>query len=666
MRSWSRLSIRQQLVAMITFLVLIIQVSTFSLISWFDNKERQTIAIEQAGTITKAFSLDFERIFLKPSPRNISDIRHRISEFQSIDRLILINTLGNKSFNYSKHEYTEESSIEMFGDSPVFHEGHWHVKTPIEIDGFLYGHALVLVDPELYKTQAEGRLTILMTMFPLEVLLAILLAWRLSARYTEPFAQLAQAMQKNDVKHNVFTPVTTRAHNEVKQLFEGYNGMIAQIQSTTAEMRHQSMHDPLTGLLNRYGFDNALQKVLHNDNHAQSTLLKIDLDQFRLINDMAGFAAGDALLKLIAHHLFQNLPAQSIIARLDADVFFALLPNNALNNDEETAENLLHTLKDFRLIWESSPLSTSASCGLVSFYPYEYTVTELIKAADNAHTVAKSKGHNKLHVYHADDKHSKRLNLNTFMVAQIKEALGRGPAYFELYAQAIVPLQESSEMVSYEILLRLHDHDGKLVNPDDFLPTAEHYNLMADIDCYVLQTYLEMTLKHPEHINNLRSVHINLAGSSLNHIDFQNTLKNAVKTYDFPWEKLEMEVTETSAVGNLNKAADFINFFRGHGIGFALDDFGTGMSSFDYLKKLPFDIIKIDGSFVRDMHTDPVDRTVIRYIQEICDLKNQKTVAEYIETAEDVAALKEIGVTYGQGYYLGKPKPLSEWITPKK
>jgi EAL domain-containing protein (putative c-di-GMP-specific phosphodiesterase class I) len=164
------------------------------------------------------------------------------------------------------------------------------------------------------------------------------------------------------------------------------------------------------------------------------------------------------------------------------------------------------------------------------------------------------------------------------------------------------------------------------------------------------------------HIEKLHSAHINLAGSSLNNPDFQAKVKEAIEHFDFPWEKLELEVTESSAIGSFNMANEFISWLKTQNIGLALDDFGTGMASFEYLKSLPFDVVKIDGSFVKDMHTDPIDKAVIKYIQEIAQLKGQETVAEYVETKEDVEELRALGITYGQGYFLGKPRALSSWL----
>lgn len=206
------------------------------------------------------------------------------------------------------------------------------------------------------------------------------------------------------------------------------------------------------------------------------------------------------------------------------------------------------------------------------------------------------------------------------------------------------------------------DSRGEFLPPDQYLSTAERYQLMVDIDIFVLTTYLNTVVTHKEHIDKLHSVHINLAGGTLNNPYFQSCVKNLIKAIDFPWDRLELEVTETSSIGNLVQAQEFISYCKQQGIGFALDDFGTGMSSFEYLKNLPFDIVKIDGSFVRDMLTDPVDHAMIRYTHEISKLRNQETVAEYVETQDDVNELRKIGITYGQGYFLGKPRPLSEWL----
>lgn len=665
MNIWRKLSIRWQLIILITLLLVAIQSATFVLINKFDHSERQHIAIEQSQTMVRSMNNVILRALLNPTSDNYADISFQASGYPSVDALILLDDKDQRIFSFGEEEYTlmpQVNHVEV--NKPLFDDEHLFIKMPVHANDYVFGHALTIIDPEQYSTQIEERFESLMWLFPIELLFALFIAWRISLHYTRPFAQLAKAMQSNDVENNQFTPISTQADNEVKQMFHGYNAMISQIESTTKDMLYRSSHDGLTDLLNREGFERELDQALHTSNPNENALIKMDLDQFKLVNDSAGHAAGDELLKLVSNHLIQTLPKNSAIARIGGDDFMILLKQLSQTDAKQIANQLLDSLKDFRFIWDDEPLSTSASMGMITFIPYEYTRQELSKLVDSAFYVAKSTGRNKLHIYSPDDQHNQQFDRDIVIAGQIKEALNGGPALFELYAQAIVPLQKTTTQCSYEILLRLKDAQGQIVRPDHFLPTADRYQLMADIDSFVLNTYLETVTQHPEHIQNLHTAHVNLAGSSLNHPDFQANLKQAVKNYKFPWHKLELEVTETSAVGNLNKATDFINYFRGLGIGFALDDFGTGMSSFEYLKSLPFDVVKIDGSFVKDMHNDPVDKAVIRYIQEISDLKNQKTVAEYVETEEDVIALTEIGVTYGQGYHLGKPKPLNEWIQP--
>jgi diguanylate cyclase (GGDEF)-like protein len=438
--------------------------------------------------------------------------------------------------------------------------------------------------------------------------------------------------------------------------------MMSSIQQATQALRYQSSHDDLTGLWNRFAMDQALAQALSQDGLLPNHLFKLDLDQFKLVNDQYGYEAGDALLKILSQSLQSVVPNHAMVARLGGDDFLILLPNEAEEVARSVAQALLELLHDYRFVWQGQAISVSGSIGQVSFKANEYTLSALGKASDAAFYIAKSSGRNHLHVYCADDAHTQQFDRDIRVAGYIKEALATGPARFELFAQAIVPLQQETTQIGYEILIRLWDSEGRFVAPDDFLPTAERYQLMVDIDRYVLSTYLSTVSQYPDHIARLHIAHVNLAGGSLNHPDFQQGLKQLMVQFDFPWHKLALEVTETSAVGDLSQAIGFIRDCQTMGIEFALDDFGTGMSSFEYLKQLPFDVVKIDGSFIKDMHKDPLDLAVIRYIHEISQLRQQETVAEYVETAEDVAALRQIGITYGQGYFLGKPKPLREWL----
>ncbi|MDG6774580.1 EAL domain-containing protein [Thiomicrorhabdus sp. ZW0627] len=660
---WRSLSIRTQLFLLTSLMLLGITIITLSLAYFLDQKERKELAIELSQTLNKAMSHDMLKAVISDQTDVYSDLSFRLSQFESVDQVILYDENKKAIFEYArKHRDKYNRLIEKATPEPRFEGEDLYVKHPLIIDEHRFGDAIYIVDMQDLTTQLNQHLTYLIIAFPLELLIGFFLTLWLSRRYSKPFETLAQAMKESEPTQNRYPVLETQSKNEIKSLFDGFNQMMSQISDTTQQMRYQSEHDLLTGLYNRYYLESQLGEALKDSNDNTHVLIHIDLDQFKLINDTASYEAGDELLKMIALECQNGLPENALMARTDGDDFYILLRNTHEAQGLEFARQYLKGLSDFRFSWQGQAFSVSASVGVVVFQPFAYTIEELFKASSNALYAAKASGRNKLYLFHPEDDLSSRRNQEVITAAYIKEALADGPSRFQLYAQAIVPLQKQSEQFSYEILLRLWDGENNLIPPDSFLPTAERYQLMAEIDGFVLWQYLTQVTEHPEHLNQLHSVHINLAGSSLNHPDFQARVKKAVQNFNFPWYKLDLELTETSAVGNFNQAKTFIEWLKNIGIGLALDDFGTGMSSFEYLKSLPFDVIKIDGSFVKDMHKDPSDKAVIRYIQEISALRNQETVAEYVETEQDVLELTRIGITYGQGYFLGKPKPLTDWL----
>lgn len=665
---WQRLSIRTQLILMMLVLLAFVEAGTLGLVNWFDIKERQSIATEQAHTLGRSLNNDLLSALVNNNADTLSDINFRLAGFTSVDAIQLFNKQHEAVFAYGNNDFINATLYkELTSDKPYFDSsGRLFIKMPVSADDYVYGAAIIVINPQQYNTRIKENYITLLWIFPIEIFIGILIAWRISLRYSKPFETLASAMQENDIERGHFKKVETTSKNEVGLLFSGYNKMIEAIIKTTEVLRYQSHHDNLTGLYNRFAIEKDLERVLQNEKISSNVLLSLDLDQFKAVNDSVGHVAGDELLQVIGHTIKQSVPDDASIARIGGDDFFILLTETSLQQGIEIAEKLLTELRDFRFVWQGETLSISASIGLVAFKPFQYTLTRLIKSVDIAFYNAKAKGQNKLHVYNESDKNEEQITTELQIAGFIKEALNEGPARFELYAQDIVPLQRDSDKVSYEVLIRMFDSEGNFLAPDNFLPIADRYQLMVDIDKYVLTTYLDSIAENTMHLKDLEFVHINLAGGTLNKPEFQKCITDAIEQYDFPWEKLELEITETSSVGNLIHAEEFINFCKEKGIGFALDDFGTGMSSFEYLKNLPFDVVKIDGSFVRDMLTDPVDHAMIRYTHEISKLRNQHTVAEYVETKEDVDELRKIGITYGQGYYLGKPRPLSEWLVTKK
>lgn len=660
---WQSLSIRVQLTLLLGILLLIVQLGSLGVTYWFDIKERKTLAVEQAETLGRSLNHDLLKAILNPQAAIYADISFRLSGFHSVSSLSLLDQQGKQIYQYHRNGSVAASAeIPALTGEPYFSQDYLYLRQALEADGYSFGAVDYVIDLSSYKTRLDEHLLTLMLIFPLELLIGLMLAWWISRTYTLPFTELAAAMQESDVEGNEFKKVSNKSENELGVLYDGYNSMVHQIEEKTSELIHLSQHDTLTGLYNRYAIETNIAYYLKADLSGQNVLMLMDLDQFKLINDAVGHVAGDELLKQISQICTDIMPDNAMIARVGGDDFYMLLPLATEAQAVDYARTLLASLQEFRFIWESGEFNIAASLGLVCFSAHEYTMAALVTAVDTAFYAAKTKGRNQLHIYRHNDNRVQQYNDDIQISAVISEALQGGLAKFELYAQDIVPLQHSITEYSYEILLRMRDRNGDMVMPGQFLPTAERYQLMTEIDTHVLWLYLKTVCTNPGHIEKLSFVNINLAGATLNHPDFQSRLKQAMTTFDFPWQKLVLEVTETSAVGNLAQATDFIKYCRTNGIRVALDDFGTGMASFEYLKHLPFDVVKIDGNFVRDMLVDPVDHAMVSYVHQISKLRQQQTIAEFIEDEAQLQALTEIGIDYGQGYHLGKPRPLLEWL----
>ena len=657
---WNKFSIRSQLTFFMIFLIIIMEISTLLIVRNIYTKELKSFALSEAKTLSKSINNDLLKAILNPTIDSFTDITYRLSAFKVLKGLIVYNDKNEAIFKYKDIKNLEKSLTKK---DILFRNDSLLVKQTIKADGYEFGRTLVDINLQEYKEKQNNNLITIMLILPLALIFGLIISLLLSKNYIKPFDELLKAMKNSNPTNDDIIYLKTDAQNEIKELYNGFNNLMQQIADSTKTLNFQAKHDQLTGLYNRFYMIKKIKEALKDNSNTQFVLIAIDLDQFKLINNTVGYQNADELLKMIALKLSDVSPQNSILSRVDGDNFRILLQATTKEDTLSFITNKLNFLNDFRFSADSKSLSVTASIALISFKPFEYTLHELTKNINTAIRSAKDAGRNKIQVFNPKDDISQRFNREIEVAGFIKEALKNGPSKFELFAQAIVPLQYETDKISYEILIRMWDKNNNFISPIDFLPTAERYQLMVEIDSFVLWNYLEIIMQNPQHIEKLHSVHINLAGSSLNNADFQVKVKEAVTHFNFPWNKLELEVTETSAIGNFSNAKDFISWLKSVGIGLALDDFGTGMASFEYLKSLPFDVVKIDGSFVKDMHTDPTDKAVIRYIQEIASLKGQETVAEYVETQKDVDELKKIGITYGQGYFLEQPKPLSSWIS---
>jgi diguanylate cyclase (GGDEF)-like protein/PAS domain S-box-containing protein len=461
---------------------------------------------------------------------------------------------------------------------------------------------------------------------------------------------------------------------------------VTQVRTQARQLTWQATHDPLTQLVNRHEFEYQLEHALHSSQGygQEHVMLYLDLDRFKIVNDTSGHVAGDELLRQVSQLLKSNIRKTDILARLGGDEFAVLLYNCPPEQGLDVAKLLLQNIQEFRFAWQDKTFAIGVSIGLVAINRKTVSTSAVLSAADLACYAAKNKGRNRVQVYQPGDRELIKQHGETQWVVEINQALEDNR--FRLYSQPIVHLLNSPTTSTHcEILLRLQLQTGQLVSPMAFIPAAERYNLMHAIDRWVIGTLFSnlsqiftanllvqnhgaddniVTLPACCPLSNSQASFdkysslyaINLSGDSINEEKFIDFIQEQFSLYQIPPEIICFEITETVAIANLSKAACLIWKLKELGCQFALDDFGSGMSSFAYLKNLPVDYIKIDGNFIKNLAENPIDIVMVEAITKIAHAMGIKTIAEYVESQAVMDKLKELGVDYGQGYYLGKPQ----------
>ena len=426
------------------------------------------------------------------------------------------------------------------------------------------------------------------------------------------------------------------------------------------EIAYQASHDALTGLANRREFEYRLNHLIGSaaTEQGQHALLYIDLDQFKVVNDTCGHSAGDELLRQLTLIMQDKIRGSDMLARLGGDEFGVLLENCPLDKAQHVAEHLIELVKGFRFVWGDKAFVVGASIGIVAITDRSPDWATLLGNADTACYLAKEKGRNRFQVYHVEDAELAKRYSEMHWVGRINKAFEEDR--FLLYRQAIVPTsQRADELPHFEMLVRMLDEDGQLVTPSVFIPAAERYNLMGALDRWVVSNALNWVVAHKE-IPMVCA--INLSGHSIGDEGFLNFLIDQIKGTGVSPHNLCFEITETAAIANLDKAVHFIRELKLRGCRFALDDFGAGLSSFAYLKNLPVDYLKIDGSFVKDIDRNETSHAMVEAINKIGHTMKIKTIAEFVETPIILEQLAEIGVDFAQGYGIAEPTPLGELL----
>lgn len=429
-----------------------------------------------------------------------------------------------------------------------------------------------------------------------------------------------------------------------------------------ATIQHMAYHDALTNLANRTEFDRQVLVSLESARQFNTThmLFYLDLDQFKVINDTSGHIAGDEFLKQIAGLLKRHLRDKDILARMGGDEFGVLLENCPLEKGLKIASYLADAIGKFQFNWSDHTYRVSVSIGVVLIDSEWTNVDEVLRSADIACNTAKEQGRNRIKLFHKDDVDLVKQTGEMHRVSQINRALKQDR--FRIYMQPIVSLHNVRNIngnKKYELLLRLEDENGEIIPACDFIPAAERYGLMSSVDRWVFTKFMSVYGEYLKRNGNANDTFfINLSGLTLSDESFFSFIREHLQMFNIPPKAVCFEVTETAAIANLHTVVDFIHQIRAEGCRFALDDFGSGMCSFSYLKAIPVDYLKIDGSFIKSIVYDQMDSTIVESINRIGHIAGLETIAEYVENDRIREKIKAIGVDYGQGYGIEAPKPI--------
>lgn len=572
-------------------------------------------------------------------------------------------------------------------------------RSLVEIDDFTSVYENASVTNNIYTSPLLGHVYIVHNYLTLQnlkkdmifkvlligiigLLVSAYMAWRIGRSITNPIQEIAFAVNK--VGEGTFAHmISENSSGELKVLQQGFNSMSLslkqaydhmqdKIHEATKLLRYQAQHDDLTGLINRREFEVRLERCLKSaqDYNLEHILCYLDLDQFKLVNDTCGHHAGDELLKQVSALLANRIRDRDTLARLGGDEFGLLLASCTIESAHQICNELLRLVRDYRFISDDKVFAIGVSIGLVVINSSFTDLSSVMHAADAACYSAKTAGRNQSFLYtHGNAEMAQRQSA----VAAVSNMTGKiEDEQFILYCQPIMALSSAnSNQQHYEILIRKINIDGGLILPAAFITSAERYHLMPNIDRWVIKNtfiaYREMLDMRKNQVSHIFS--INLSGTSLGDKSLLGYIREQLSIYAIPAAAICFEITETAAIVNLNNTIHLIKALKKLGCQFALDDFGSGMSSFMYLKSLGVDFLKIDGSFVKEMHINKIDHAMVRSIHSVAESMGIQTVAEFVENKAILTELEKIGVHFGQGFYLGKPIELKRLVnsfsTPK-
>lgn len=612
----------------------------------------------QAEAISTLIAQDAIQLILLNTPNSATDITNKLSTLKTLAKVKFYNANNKNILSIqNKTNINEENLVSK--------------KLPlINLDHTL-GEIELFFTREAYENAAQSLSFFLIQIFAIGLVLTLLFALYLDQFFSKRISILNTALQKTTNKQDYSIRLPSDHADEIGKAYQNFNQLVKNTEQLLKKqakqekiLHFQANHDNLTGLHNRLYITERLKELISTEaSQAIHALCYFDLDKFKIINDTFGHPIGDQLLiklsKQIKH--FVNTIPHASIARIGGDEFVLIVRNTNKKALSKVLRTLQTLIQEFRLEYQSQQLSIGVSIGSILFHPPQNNIHPLFAAADTACYHAKNKGGNTTSIFWLDSPELKIEKELINWVHRIRHAITQRQLL--VYLQPIVKSQATkSSKCAYESLVRLQEGD-KIIPPFAFIPTLERFQMMPEIDFYMINEVTNQLKSKPEFLDSVDHISINLSGSTLTVTNAADRIIKIIKQSQLPFHKFCFEITETSAVSNLTEAQTFIKKLSKKGCLFSLDDFGTGMASFEYLYALPLNTLKIDGSFIKDIVTDPIKYEMVKAMQSIANLMNLETVAEYVETQEIIDKLNEIGIQHHQGYHYSIPKPIQSFMT---
>ncbi len=692
-------SIRPQLfitvsIGIITLLTALIFAST-----WVSDKQVRKLLVKQGKQVTLTLAKNASLALLYDSPENAQTIIKSTLAFPGIMKLAIYRPDHTLFFSSDKKDLLKSHKVALAispsqPEARIIYEDDnmWMMLAPVSIQSSddsmeeeifnsqpplkdeVIGYVVVASSKYSLKNIDNGILLSNLFMALLIGLILILALQKTIKRLTQPLYNISDVMKKTE-QGDFTSQLTAEGPLEVKIIARSYNRMInalterdEKLKQQNIHLEKQAIHDHLTGLINRIGFERALSLTIEESETlgTEHVLCYMDLDKFKIVNDSCGHSAGDELLKNISDIFRQHIRKDSdVLARIGGDEFALILKNCSLEKARRIGNEICQAIAQYRFHYDNKNFSIGVSIGATPLNKASGNLRDVISRADSACYIAKEKGRGQVHIIDLDDTNIIEHDGVTQIASLISDSIDHNK--FQLLYQPFEPLNHTDKLNKHiEILLQMTGPNGKIIPPHKFLSSAERYDLLIDIDRWVIKNTLEH-LKHNKNLlDTLDNCSINISGQSVNDEQFAEFIKNQISDHNIEAEKLCFEISESVAINNISQTTQFIQKMHSLGCRIALDNFISGATSFAYINDTNIDFIKIDGEYFKDLTHKPVNQIIVKSINEVAHFLNIKTVAKNIETNETLEELKELGMDYAQGYIISRPVLLAKASSPEE